>query len=141
MQANCVQPMKCTYCKSLIPAPTKGQKDSMRAKGRVYCSTECGKAYAAKISSATMAETNRKYASARMTANNPMSSPESVEKMKTTLHAIGHQPHVRQGNGTGLTVPQKLLSERLQMDTEIVVQTHQPRDSGYPIVYKLDIGR
>ena len=66
---------------------------------RVYCCQECKKAFVHRVKSETMARTNRKYASARMKANNPMSNPEAREKMAKTLKRIGHRPAIRGGNG------------------------------------------
>lgn len=87
-----------------------------------------------------MAATNRKYASDRMTRNNPMKREATRQKVRTTLRAMGWTPTVRGGNGTGPTVPQLLLASRLGWELETVVRTLQPKDSGYPSCYKLDIG-
>lgn len=83
-----------------------------------------------------MARTNRRYASARVKANNPMSHPESLEKMKATLAAIGHHPRQRGGNGASPTAPQSILASLLGWPMEVVVPTggkYQPHH------YKLDI--
>ena len=45
---------------------------SARSRDRAYFSKECGMKAFARSSSATMSRTNRKYASARMIARNPM---------------------------------------------------------------------
>jgi hypothetical protein len=83
------------------------------------------------------------YASKRMKENNPMKSAGSREKMRRTLVNIGHNPPVRGGNGTGLTVPQSELLLRLQTSgdlsswiPECVVLTGM----NYPRCYKVDIG-
>ena len=104
----------------------------------MFCSKVCSKAYVGKVSAKTMADTNRKYASARMTRDNPMSHPESLKKMKDTLKRIGHKPPVRGGNGTGLTTTEKILSEATGLQPHIV-NTHGGRASGYPTHYKLDL--
>lgn len=89
--------------------------------------------------SETMAETNRKHASARMKARNPMRTQAARERMRRTLKAIGHRPPFRGGNGRGETRPQALLSQALGWPTEVIVPTRMPRGSGYPTHYKLDV--
>ncbi len=86
-----------------------------------------------------MAATNRRHASQRMRANNPMHNPASKAKMKTTLRAIQWKPPVRGGNGKPPSVPQMLLASALGWEMEVAVPTRQPRGSGYPTSYKLDI--
>lgn len=132
--------VKCSVCGKVFNISKKSQIDGHRVSGRFYCSRNCSKEYCRKISSETMAKTNRKYASERMKKNNPMKNPKSREKMKTTLKTIGHKPIVRGGNGTGLTRSQLLLSTALGWDTEVVVKTDKKRGSGYPQHYKIDIG-
>ena len=65
---------------------------------------------------------------------------ETIEKMKATLHRIGHRPIVQGGNGRGLTVPQRLLSEALgtPWQTEVVVPTGL-KGKGLPKCYILDL--
>ena len=95
----------------------------MHAKGRVYCSAECKNILHRERSSKTMAETNKKYCSARMKTNNPMSKPEAREKMANTLKTIGHKPRIQGGNGKPMPEPQRLLSEALGWETEVAVCT------------------
>jgi hypothetical protein len=71
-----------------------------------------------------------------MKARNPMRRPESVDKMKATLREIGHKPHIRGGNGTPDTGPQRLLSEHLGWPTEVVIA---PKDGERPYHYRADI--
>lgn len=67
--------------------------------------------------------------------NNPRRAV-SQAKAQTTLRERGYQ-HLTGGNGTGHTVPQKLLMARLGWPAEEVVCTGLP--SPYPHYYKLDI--
>ena len=87
-----------------------------------------------------MTRTNLKHCSARMKRNNPMRRGDAKAKMIATLKEMGHKPLVRGGNGTGLTVAQEMLSKALGWETEVCVLTGKGRGSGYPNVYKLDIG-
>ena len=136
-----MEKLNCFVCKKEMywEKMSKGQKDSLRRSGRIYCSRECSKEYCRVISSKTMAKTNRKYASERMKNNNPMKNKISREKMSATLKAIGHKPIIRGGNGYGPTVPQKLLANILKWDMELSIITNQKRGSGYPSCYKIDI--
>jgi hypothetical protein len=131
---------QCTECAQAF-VPTRNQKSCWYRSGRIYCSKECSKAYMRRVAAQTMAATNRKHASARMTQNNPMRDPEARAKMSATLKAIGHQPRERGGNGRGPTVPQAMLAEALDWPIEVVVRTGcSGREGlGYPAHYKLDI--
>ena len=131
--------MNCTVCGKEILKPTKSQKDRFRSCGRCYCSRECSKKYCAEISRQCMIATNKKYASERMKKNNPMSNPETREKVSQTLKRIGHKPKIQGGNGKPKTEPQILLSKKLNWDMEYVVKTSQKKNSGFPNHYKLDI--
>lgn len=128
--------MKCSICGAEIENPTKYQKYKLKKDGRVYCSKECGKEYARRISSVTMAKTNRKYASERMKKNNPMKKPTIREKVSAKLKAIGHMPKIRGGNGQ-VTIPQLLLATALGWEMEYQVNTMKKQN--YPPVYKIDI--
>ena len=124
--------------------PTKRQKDFYREKGRVYCSSECGAAYSAKLSSARMSETNRKYASERMTRNNPMKCVSAREKMSNTLKHIGHKPCIRGGNGQPLPLAQQnilnaLGSHGIKCYPEYAIPTMIKKGKGYPTCYKVDV--
>jgi hypothetical protein len=135
---------KCFWCGNEIKNPSKGQKDRYRVTGRMYCSKECGMDYIAKSSSKTMANTNRKYASARMIKNNPMRNIEARMKMAETLKKIGHKPIIRGGNGHGMTNPQSILFNRLTDSTilctpEYPIKTGCRKNMGYPTCYKADI--
>jgi hypothetical protein len=67
-------------------------------------------------------------------------SEESIQKMKAALKASGHMPKERGGNGTGLTVPQKMLLDCLGAGwiPEHAVSLGK-RQAGYPTHYKIDV--
>lgn len=112
--------------------------------GGTYCSNECSSEYCRRISSETMAKTNKKYASERMKKNNPMKNPETRKKMSERLKEIGHCPKIRCGNGAGLTVPQQtflLALKDLEPYAEYAVPTRyaEKYETPYPDSYKIDI--
>ena len=107
--------------------------------GAVYCCVECRDAQVREMSSRTMARTNRRYASQRMRLNNPMRNPVAKAKMMTTLRAMQWTPTVQGGNGKPPPVAQMLLALALGWEMEVAVPTRQPRGSGYPTCYKLDM--
>ncbi|WP_420795881.1 endonuclease domain-containing protein [Ktedonobacter racemifer] len=131
----------CANCGETFTLTKKSQVDSWRAKRNVYYSKDCSNIARARMSSVMMAATNRKYASARMKANNPMKKDSARLKMQATIKAIGHSPRVRGGNGKGPTVPQKMLAEALHWQMEYVIKTGHPRKNPfhYPTSYKIDI--
>ena len=136
----------CAMCSAMVDLDTATDwaREQFRRTTRAYCSAECGNAYRAKRSSETMAATNRKYASKRMKANNPMRNPASRLSLSKTLREIGHRPPVRGGNGTGLSLPQSVLMDQIGGEiagwkAEMPVLTGKSRQSGYPPVYKLDL--
>jgi very-short-patch-repair endonuclease len=131
----------CTHCQQVFLLTKKWQRDGFKKGNNLYCSDGCRTIAVSRRSSETMARTNRKYASARMKANNPMHKEASKQKMKATLHAIGHAPKVRGGNGQGPTLPQQALAQALGWQMEYVVKTHVPKinPQHLPTSYKLDL--
>lgn len=131
----------CTTCGEPVTLARKWQRDQWKRVQRAYCGRVCSNAYRRKVSSTTMANTNRKYASERMKRNNPMHRPEVREKLRRSLKRIGHKPPVQGGNGRGPTVPQLQMHEALGSGwvMEHAVPTRQPKGSGYPTCYKLDL--
>lgn len=130
----------CTWCANPIDEMTRSQRSCLRVSGRVYCSKTCSTAFRAKISSETMARTNRKFASERMKAHNPMKKPEVRERVSNALKEIGHKPPIQGGNGRGLTKAQKALSEALGWPTEVIVSIGKGNmKEGRPSHYKIDI--
>lgn len=131
--------MQCNYCGKEIINPNKNQKDTFRGRGRAYCSKECGREYARKISSETMRQTNRKYASDRMKKNNPMKNERTREKVSKSLK--GHKPVIICGNGRQLTETQeKILNLLLKYNAvaEYAIST-KGYIGDYPKNYKIDI--
>lgn len=128
----------CTICKKSL-GPIQSLPDHRRLKAirniPMVCSDVCRRV----LSSRTMAHTNTVYASDRMKNNNPMSMPETRKKVSTTLKKMGHKPSIIGGNGRGPTVYEQMLADMLGATINFVVKTKQPRNSGYPTVYKIDV--
>ena len=76
-----------------------------------------------------------------MTERNPMRRDEWRMKMQMTLLAQGHRPPIRGGNGTGPSPMEKRLLDALPSGwvSNLAVPTKQPRASGYPGHYKIDV--
>ena len=125
--------LKCAGCGEEFEGKDY-QRWSSNKGNNVYCGSVCKNA----LSSATAAKTNRKYASARMTSNNPMRKAEVRQSVSDTLKRIGHKPSVRGGNGTGLTTAEQMLSDATGLQPYIV-NTHGGRSKGFPTHYKLDL--
>ena len=133
----CVRAL-CSWCGTPTIVSTDLQWELFR-RGRAYCRPECRDAYRSKCSSETASNTNRRFASARMKARNPMRLPEVRAKQSATLRAIGHRPKIRGGNGRPLPVPQKMLADALGWPTEVAIPTKARRHTGLPTCYKIDI--
>lgn len=130
----------CALCGIPVTLTSKRQKDQFRESRLAYCSPEHMREYCRRLSSDTMARTNRKYASKRMKERNPMSNPEIRARAKATKLAQGNwKPPVQGGNGRETPRPQAMLAEALGWPVEFVVCTKMRRGSGYPYHYKLDI--
>lgn len=72
---------------------------------------------------------------------NPFRDPEVRKRAVRRNRELGY-PGLRRrgGNGTGLTEPQRLLSQRLGWPTEVVVVTDsQARSEGSPNSYSVDV--
>lgn len=133
----------CSECGGIAILVTYDHQRRVKEGRRVYCSKECSSTYRSRISSETMAKTNRKYASERMTLRNPMRRPEIREKVSAALRAVNHGPPVRGGNGKPATEAEIKLVEILGpigFREQCVVPTRIPRGSGYPTSYKIDCG-
>ena len=138
--------MNCKLCsKELIEEDyTRKQwnykTNSYKKQETVYCSKKCSKEVLRIQSSINMAKTNRKYASERMKVNNPMFKKEVRDKV--SKKSKGRQFVNSGGNGTGLTVPQIMLMDKLgkyNPIAELAIKTLEKRGSGYPHHYKADI--
>lgn len=127
---GCQKPVECT-----------GKTLYMSYRKRAFCSEECRKKEHSERSSRTMAATNRKHASARMKARNPMRREEIRAKVSTTLRAMAWKPPVHGGNGKGPTAPQLALAAALgwPMEQAIRTGTSGREGAGYPSCYKVDI--
>jgi len=144
LRGNLSVEILCANCENLAVFWLKHQKYKYKKNGLAYCGPICAKEYRRKISSETMAKTNRVHASDRMKKNNPMANPESKAKAWQTLKDMGHKPPIRGGNGTGATKPQALLAQFLvglvpRVIVEHVQPTRAARGQGLPTHYKIDI--
>lgn len=130
----------CATCGTAIVLSGRAGLQQAR-KGRGYCSTECSKEYRRRISAVTLAATNRRFASARMKAANPMHSEVIRERVSDALKAMGHRPPIQGGNGRGLAPMEMRLLNALPLDwtPNHVVRTNMRRSTGYPGSYKLDL--
>lgn len=134
-------PMPCKQCRSSVTLPkTKANRERVRS-GAIYCSETCKRTWISHKHAATMAATNRKHASARMLARNPMRNKATRDKVTASLRAMGHKPRIRGGNGKGPTAMEARLHAALPTGWQmsLAVPTKQPRDSGYPPCYKIDL--
>lgn len=126
----CSVPVKCFGLRGL----------EMVRRGSVYCSDSCRSIRRKEVSSATMAATNRKYASKRMRLRNPMKRPEVQEKVRTKLRSMGWMPPVRGGRGKSVPLPQAAMAAALGWPVEVIVPTRLKRSEGHPTHYSLDVG-
>jgi len=119
----------CVVCGKVFEWKTK----------RKTCSEKCRRLK----SSQTMSKTNYKYASERQKRNNTMHFPGAREKLKNTLKEMGWKPTVQGGNGKPTPKPVMDMYEQLSKDyetaIELAIPTKQPRGSGYPTCYKVDL--
>lgn len=129
--------LKCGWCEKEFLGTNKFDRQRAQSGLRPYCSRECGRKAHAKSAAMNMANTNRKYASARMKSKNPMHSDDTRAAMAHTMRIRGHCPKVRGGNGHGMTVPEQTLSNATGLFPFIVPTGG--RNHGYPTHYKLDL--
>lgn len=127
----------CLWCGTEFAITSRNSY--MLKTGRPYCGKACSSAYRSQQSSIRMAETNRKYASARMRERNPMRDPVAKEKMRTKMRALGFTG-LRGGNGQA-TPQQEALAGALGWPMEVAIPTNA-RATGldYPTAYKVDVG-
>jgi Protein of unknown function (DUF559) len=122
--------MICFECKTEFVG-TKCQGWAYNKGKNVYCGPKC----ISKKNARNMANTNRLYASVRMKINNPMFKEECLNKMKKSMK--GKKFKVRGGNGTGPTVPEKMLADALGAKLNVAIKTGFRKV--YPTVYKVDL--
>lgn len=72
---------------------------------------------------------------------NPMKDKKIRDKVSKKLKEIGHKPHIRGGNGKGMTVPQEMMYNCLigEWIPEYAISLGK-REEGYPTCYKVDLG-
>lgn len=133
----------CAICGKPADLGTKWRRDLLHKTGRGYCSHGCAMEWRRRVSSVTMARTNRRYASERMRTRNPMHNPEVRKRMSQTKR--GRPWTVEQGgNGRPPPVAQAALAGSLGWAMEVIVRTGNPpwgkkHRKGTPSHYKLDI--
>jgi hypothetical protein len=130
--------MPCTWCGATVVV--QGRRALERARnGKAYCDDEHKALAMRSLFSETMADTNRRCASERMTEHNPMNSERVRRSVSAKLRELGHKPPTQGGNGRKIPEPQRKLAEALGWRTEFVVRTGRPRRPEYPTCYKLDL--
>ena len=134
----------CIMCGKEAVFDIPSRVSLFRKTGRAYCSRACAKKYRSKISSISMAKTNRLYASDRMKKNNPTKSIETRKKISEALKKIGHSPSLRGGNGKPSTKAEVMLYKLFSpigFSLQTIVNTGGPHPpGGYPNHYKIDCG-
>lgn len=113
------------------------RRAQLEATGRAYCSRACSDAFRRLRSSETMAKTNQRHASKRMTECNPMHDAETRERMAASLRAIGHRPIQQGGNGKQKPLAEMIL-DALLVPLGFVAQHPIRTGLGYPRCYKPD---
>ncbi|MFH1184484.1 MAG: DUF559 domain-containing protein [Chloroflexota bacterium] len=122
------------------------------AENAAACSRSCGQIWnVRKRKPEVEAERRRKIAirmrEVRKEIPNPMEDSDTRKKVSETLIKNGHKPPTRGGNGTGPSVPERLLydeltrlSPTLQWRHEFVVALgSRPVKGGLPGHYKIDL--
>lgn len=108
-------------------------------EGHAHCSRACSDTFKSIRSSAVMADTNRRFASARMKARNPMRSQACRERVSKTLRTMGHRPPWTGGRGRGTTIPQDRLLAALGPGWAAEFQVTTGRRLGLPACIYLDL--
>jgi len=134
--------LKCNFCnKQLIwDEINRNQRSSYYRYKRVNCSSECAQKYKCYISSITLTKTNKKYASERMKKNNPSFLEETLRKVRETKiknNNLRKAPVKQGGNGREIPFPVKMLSEKINYQTNYIVKTGVR--CYYPTHYKLEL--
>ena len=133
----------CVECGK--PFELSGRKLYQAKNGRTYCTKDCSRAYAARVSSETMARTNRKYASSRMRKQNPMATLSFKNKMIATLKG---RPFLHRGGNGKIPRHQRQMFDALiacgfQVRQEHGISTKTVRGlftaTSLPTCYKPDI--
>jgi hypothetical protein len=120
----------------------KTKSDRYKKTGRWYCSSECAKQFAAKISRISLSNTNKKYASNRMKINNPTFKEDVKEKIKKTKLKNGtfhNKPIIQGGNGREPPKTVQMLNKIINWEVCYIVRTGTR--VYYPTHYKLELAK
>lgn len=142
----------CVQCLHPFSFRSSGEKNNAK---RRFCSNPCAGAWRMaqpgrtehfneKIADARAEATRKRKGqkvpacSARMKANNPMSNPAAVEKMRKSKQG---QTFLSRGGNSTITEPQRILSEALGLPIEhpIVTAPVKGQFPSLPNCYKVDI--
>lgn len=134
-----IQVAPCAECGQEVRIEGRWAREQWRTLHQVFCSKACSYQHRGHKAAAVMAETNRRYAGARMRARNPMRNAETRRKVSETLRTIRHRPPVQGGNGRPTPRPVTMLQAALGWPVEVAIPTRRPRGSGYPSSYKVDL--
>src|SRR5436309_7889290 len=120
---------KRRFCTQSCSAKWRMSQPEAREKARLI-----GKQFGNRQLGSHMKEITRQ----RMITNNPMSHPETLEKMRKSMQ--GRTFVARGGNGQ-LTIPQIRLASALQLPTEYPIQTRPVKGLflSMPNSYKVDL--
>lgn len=132
----------CSWCGKEMTIVDPTACSNFRMRGRAYCTPEHGRLGMGKLIGDALRGRSSPSSSRRMTLDNPMSNPETREKVAETLRSIGARPSIRGGNGKPLPEPQRRLLEALGSEwvAEHAVGTGRgSRALGLPSHYKIDI--
>ncbi len=146
---------QCAFCQKDFVQKRKPKKEH---QGR-FCGTSCSakwrmtqpeirkKIYTQENIEKTASKLRgrkRPQCAERMRLHNPMWKEGVKEKVRSSLLAKGPdgwKPSIRCGNGYGPTGPEQVLLMLLHgVKWNIPVQTKKGKGSGYPTVYKIDLG-
>jgi hypothetical protein len=130
---------KITYCSVSCSSKTTMNNKEIREKKRNTLKTLNWSEHMKNIH--RMNPHIKEMASQRMKLNNPMSNPETIEKMRLKL--IGRTFLSRGGNGK-LTEPQlilsKLLGDEWELELPILTNSVKEKFKSLPPSYRVDIG-
>lgn len=106
------------------------------------CATQWKHAHSEALKTSLSSESKRSKAREALAQHNWLQTPEAVEKNRQTRIARKSNSRKiakRGGNGADMAVPQRMLADALQWQTEFVVTTGATRGSGMPHHYRLDM--
>lgn len=140
---------KCEWCDRAFSFRSVGQRNNEK---RRFCANSCaaswrnaqpGRAEAFNewmrgIRGVVLRGRSSPESSARMKANNPMSKPENVEKMRAKLKG---RTFLARGGNSKITWQQLLIANSFGLPTEVAIATQEVRTDfdSLPPCYKVDI--